>query len=46
MTMGMMADKYTAKFEMIGGRTVFNKAALEDVFIWGLPQSILFEVYS
>src|SRR5882672_3610508 len=28
--MGMMADKQTAKFEMLAGRTSFNKAALED----------------
>src|SRR5882724_2348710 len=46
MTMGMMADKYTAKFEMLAGRTGFNKATLEDAFTQGLPQSILFKVYS
>jgi len=33
MTMGMMADKYTANFEMLAGRTGFNEAALEDAFI-------------
>jgi len=33
MTTGMMADKYMAKFQMLVGRTSFNKAALEDVFI-------------
>ena len=46
MTMGMTANEYTAKFEMLVRRTGFNKAALEDAFIQGLPQSILFKVYS
>ena len=46
MTMGMTADEYTAKFEMLAGRTGFNEAALEDAFIRGLPQSILLKVYS
>src|SRR5882672_4362728 len=31
---------------MLAGRTGFNKAALEDTFIRGLPQSILLKVYS
>ena len=44
--MGMMADEYMAKFEMLAARTGFNKAALEDAFIQGLPQLILFKVYS
>src|SRR5882724_3230645 len=35
MTMGMMADKYMAKF-MLADRTGFNNAALEDAFIRGL----------
>jgi len=35
MTMGMTADKYMAKFEMLMGRTGFNEAALEDAFIRG-----------
>jgi len=46
MTTGMTADEYMAKFEMLAGRTSFNKAALEDAFIQGLPQLILFKVYS
>jgi len=33
MTTGMMADKYTAKFKMLAGRTCFNEVALEDAFI-------------
>ena len=46
MMMGMMADKFTAKFEMLLGRTSFNEVALEDAFIQGLPQPILSKVYS
>ena len=46
MTAGMMADEYMARLEMLADRTSFNDAALEDVFIQGLPQSILFKVYS
>src|SRR5882672_3966435 len=45
MITGMMADEYTANFEMLAGRTGFNEVALEDAFIQGLPQSILFKVY-
>src|SRR5882672_6748255 len=44
--MGMTADEYMAKFEILVGRTGFNEAALEDTSIQGLPQSILFNVYS
>src|SRR5882672_5423533 len=36
MMMGMTADEYTAKFEMLARRTGFNEAALEDAFIRGL----------
>src|SRR5882672_3523069 len=42
--MGMTADEYMAKFEMLAGRTGFNEAVLEDTFIQGLPQSIIFKV--
>src|SRR5882724_6157649 len=45
MTVGMTADEYTARFEMLADRIGFNNAALEDTFIQGLPQSILFKVY-
>jgi len=31
--MGMREDEYMAKFEMLAGRTSFNKAAFEDAFI-------------
>ena len=33
MTPGMTAEEYTAKFEMLTGRTSFNKAALEDAYV-------------
>ena len=46
MTMGMMADEYMARFEMLAGRTSFNEVALEDTLIWGLPQPIFLKVYS
>jgi len=46
MMTGMMADESMAKFEMLAGRPGFNEAALEDMFIRGLPESILFKVYS
>ena len=46
MMKGMTADEYMAKFEMLAERTGFNELALEDTFIQGLPQSILFKVYS
>src|SRR5882724_6192253 len=45
MMMGMTADEYMAKFEMLVGRTSFNKVALEEAFIWGLHQLILSKVY-
>src|SRR5882724_8333700 len=44
MTAGVTADEYTARFEMLADRTGFSDAALEDAFIRGLPQSILFKV--
>src|SRR5882724_8857934 len=34
---GMTAEEYTADFEMLARRTSFNKAALEDAYIQGLP---------
>src|SRR5882724_10442133 len=39
MTPGMTTEEYMANFEMISGRTGFNDTALEDGYIWGLPQS-------
>src|SRR5882724_7979553 len=46
MTPGMMAEEYTASFEMLAAWTSFNAAALEDTYIHGLPQAILLKVYS
>jgi len=45
MTMGMTADEYMARFEMLAGRTSFNEAALEDTFIEPPPVDP-FKVYS
>jgi len=42
----MMAEEYMAKFEMLSGRTWFNKTTLEDVYIQSLPHWILSKVYS
>src|SRR5882724_6303396 len=46
MTLGMTAEEYMASFEMLATWTSFNGAALEDMYICGLPQSILLKVYS
>src|SRR5882724_11655163 len=46
MTLGMMAEEYMASFEMLAAWTSFNKAALKDTYIHGLPQLILLKVYS
>ena len=36
-TPGTTAEDYTAQFEMLTGRTGFNDATLEDIYVWGLP---------
>ena len=36
-----MAEDYMAQFKMLAGWTSFNDEALEDAYIWGLPNSIL-----
>ena len=41
-----MAEDYTAWFEMLVGRTSFNDAALEDIYVWGLPNSILQKIFA
>src|SRR5882724_4354951 len=46
MTRGMTAEEYTASFEILATWTGFNKAALKDMYIHGLSQSILLKVYS
>ena len=40
MTLGMTAE-HTASFKMLTTQTGFNEAALEDMYIHGLPQLIL-----
>ena len=46
MTPGTMAEDYMAQLEMLMGRTGFNNAALEDIYIWGLPNSILRKIFT
>jgi len=46
MILGMMAEEYTASFEMLATWTSFNEAALEDMYIHRLPQVIVLKVYS
>ena len=46
MTPGTMAEDYTARFEMLMGRTGFDNAVLKDIYIWGLPNSILQKIFA
>ena len=46
MAPGTTAEDYTAWFEMLAGRTGFNNAALEDIYIRGLPNSILQKIFT
>ena len=46
MTPGTTAEDYTARFEMLVGRTGFNDAALEDIYVWGLPNLILQKIFA
>ena len=46
MTHSTMAEDYTARFEMLTGRTGFNDAALEDIYVRGLPNSILQKIFT
>ena len=46
MAPGTTAEDYTAQFEMLAGRTGFNDAALEDIYIRGLPNSILQKIFA
>ena len=41
-----MAEDSTAQFEMLAGRTGFNNVALEDIYVWGLPNSILQNIFA
>ena len=40
------AEDYTARFEMLVGRTGFNDAALEDIYVRRLPNSILQKIFA
>ena len=46
MAPGMTAEDYTAQFKMLVGRTSFNDAALEDIYVRGLPNSILQKLFA
>ena len=46
MAPGMMAEDYTARLEMLMGRTDFNDAALKDIYVRGLPNSILQKIFT
>ena len=46
MTPSTMAEDCMAQFEMLVGRTGFNDAALEDIYVRGLPNSILQKIFA
>ena len=46
MTPGTTAEDYTAQFEMLAGRTSFNDATLKDIYVRGLPNSILQKIFA
>ena len=46
MTPRITAEDYTAQFEMLMGRTSFNNAVLKDIYIGGLPNSILQKIFA
>ena len=46
MTPGNTAEDYMAQFEMLAGRTGFNDAVLEDIYVWGLSNSILQNIFA
>ena len=46
MTPGTRAEDYMARFEKLMGRTGFNDAALEDIYIRDLPNSILQKIFT
>ena len=46
MAPGTMAEDYTARFKMLVGRTGFNNVALEDIYVQGLPNSILQNIFT
>ena len=46
MTTSTTAEDYMARFEMLAGRTSFNDAALEDIYVRGLPNLILQKIFA
>ena len=46
MTPRTMAEDYTMQFKMLVGRTVFNDAVLKDIYVQGLPNSILQKIFA
>ena len=46
MAPGTTAEDYMARFEMLAGRTGFNDVALEDIYVRGLPNSILQKIFA
>ena len=46
MTPSTTAEDYMAQFEILTGRTGFNDTALEDIYIRGLPNSILQKIFA
>ena len=45
MTPRTMAEGYTVQFEMLMGQTGFNNTALKDIYVQGLPNSILQKIF-
>ena len=41
MMLGTTIEDYMAQFQMLMGRTGFNNAGPEAIYVWGLPNSIL-----
>ena len=46
MTPSTTAEDYMAQFKMLVGRTGFNDAALEDIYVQGLPNLILQKIFT
>ena len=46
MTPGTTAEDYTARFEMLAGKTGFNDTALKDIYFRGLCNPILQKIFT
>ena len=46
MAPGMTAEDCMAWFKLLAGRTGFNNAALKDIYVRGLPNSILQKIFA